>query len=280
MTSLEICVDSLESAVAAEAGGAQRVELCSSLIEGGLTPSLGLIRAVRSRVRLGVYVMIRPRGGDFLYSEEELSVMRDDIALAAQAGADGVVFGLLTAQGDVDVERTRGLVELARPLEVTFHRAVDVSRDIERAFQDVMRTGADRVLTSGGESTAVEGGFRLREFVQAANSRIRVMAGGGVRPENVGQIAEATGVVEFHAAMSRRIASPLQEQMRKVRLGALGVDESVRRVVTSEDVQTLLEAVRKTANAGSQREIAEQTRPEGAGTLKYARQDRSSSVLP
>lgn len=248
MTSLEICVDSLESAVASEAGGAQRVELCSALIEGGLTPSLGLIRAVRSRVRFGVHVMIRPRGGDFLYSEEELTVMRDDIALAAQAGADGVVFGVLTAQGDVDVERTRELVELARPMEVTFHRAIDVSRDIERAFHDVMCAGADRVLTSGGEPTAVKGRFRLREFVQAANGRIRVMAGGGVRPENVGKIAETAGSVEFHTGFCRRIVTPFQQQARKVHLGNPGVDESGRRVVIIEDVQMLQEAIRKASH--------------------------------
>src|SRR5580693_10234821 len=195
MMQLEICVDSVESAVAAELGGAQRVELCSALSEGGLTPSLGLIRAVRSRVGIGVYVMIRPRGGDFLYSDEEFSIMREDVAYAAEAGANGAVFGLLTADGNVDGERTAELVEAAQSasMEVTFHRAIDMARDLESSLEDVVRTGAHRVLTSGGAQTAVLGSERVRGLMQAAKNRIGIMVCGNVRSENVQQIAQATG---------------------------------------------------------------------------------------
>jgi copper homeostasis protein len=240
---LEICVDSLDSAVAAESGGAHRVELCSALREGGLTPSLGLIRGVRSRLGIGIHVMIRPRAGDFFYTGDELAVMREDIALAAQAGADGVVFGLLTEDGEVDLERTRALVGLARPMEVTFHRAIDKARNVQSAMEDVVRAGADRVLTSGGEATAVLGRERLRDLVLAADGRIRIMAGGGVRAENVQEIMQATGVVEFHAALRSIVPSPVKNQVHTVHLGDAGVDDYVRNVVRSGDVRILREAM-------------------------------------
>jgi copper homeostasis protein len=243
MTVLEICVDSVESAIAAERGGAQRVELCSDLTEGGLTPSLGLIRTVRSRIGIGVHVMIRPRAGDFLYSEDDFAVMRDDISAAAKAGADGVVLGLLTADGDVDVERTKELVKLARPMEVTFHRAIDMARDVEDALEEVIETGADRILTSGAEPTAMQGRHRIRELVRASKGRVGVMVGSGIRAENVQEIAETTGAVEFHAALRRAVPSPIRHQRRKVHLGDPGVDDYARRVVRTADVRSLQAAI-------------------------------------
>jgi copper homeostasis protein len=243
MAVLEICVDSLESAMAAEAGGAKRIELCNSLTEGGLTPSLGLLRAVRSNLKIGIHVMIRPRAGDFLYSEGELNVMRHDIQIAAQNGADGVALGLLTADGDVDVERTRALIDLANPLEVTFHRAIDLARDMDEALEDVILAGADRILTSGAEPTAMQGRFRIGNMVQAAKGRIAIMAGGGVRAENVEEIARATRAKDFHAALRRQVPSPMRHQRRKVHLGAPGLDETVRYTVRKADVETLHRAM-------------------------------------
>jgi len=243
MMDLEICVDSVESAVAAEMGGAQRVELCSALSEGGLTPSRGLIRAVRSHVSIGVYVMIRPRGGDFFYSQDECNVMRDDIACAAEAEANGVVLGLLTAGGEVDVERTSELVALAHPMEVTFHRAFDMARDLEAALEAVAATGATRILTSGAAQSAMLGSKRVAGLVQAAAGRVRVMAGGKVRAENVRQIAQATGAQEFHASLSTAVASPVTHRNRSLHLGAAGRDEYARHVVLARDVRKLRQAI-------------------------------------
>jgi len=257
MTELEICVDSVESSVAAEAGGAQRVELCSALHEGGLTPSLGMIRAVRGSIRIGLHVMIRPRGGDFVYSHQELAIMRDDIALAAAAGADGVVFGLLDEDSDVDGQRTRSLVELSRPMQVTFHRAFDMTRDPMAALEAVIQTGADRILTSGAQADAMLGRTRLRALVRAAGNRIHVMAGGSIRPENVQQIAYDTGVLEIHSGLRRAIPSSVRHRVHGVHLGDKGVDDYARSVVQVNDVRRLREEMDAIASepapAGAQR---------------------------
>lgn len=243
MAVLEICVESLASAIAAEIGGAHRIELCSALAEGGITPSLGLLRAVRTRVAIGIHVMIRPRSGDFLYSEDEVAIMRTDIKLAADAGANGVVLGLLTESGHVDVERTRSLVEVARPMEVTFHRAIDLTRDPEEALEDIISAGADRVLTSGAEPTALLGRQQIGALVRAGFGRIKVMAGGGVRAANVQQIAQGSGVLEFHASLRRSSPSPVRRRIRTVHLGDPMFDDYARYRVYSEDVRLLRDAV-------------------------------------
>ena len=154
---IEICVDSVEGAIAAERGGADRVELCDNLLEGGTTPSAGCIKLARARIRIGLQVIIRPRGGDFLYTPTEFEVITEDVCTAKSLGADGIVIGCLTAAGDIDLERTRALIALARPLNVTFHRAFDMCRDPKRALEELIELGVDRVLTSGQESTCLEG---------------------------------------------------------------------------------------------------------------------------
>jgi copper homeostasis protein len=240
---LEICLDSVESAIAAQDGGAQRVELCSALSEAGLTPSIGLIRAVRKAIHIGLHVMIRPRGGDFLYSDHELDVMREDILRAAECGADGVVFGLLTPDGDVDLARTRELVELARPMEVTFHRAIDMARDSVSALQDVIQSGAVRILTSGGAQSALQGASRIEEMVRAAGDSIHIMVCGGVRAETVQEIVANTGASQFHAAVRQETGSKMTYRPEHLHLGTTAFEDYSRKVVMSEDVKRLRSAL-------------------------------------
>lgn len=206
---VEACVDSVESAQAAERGGARRVELCANLLEGGTTPSTATIELCRERLEIPVFVIIRPRGGDFLYSDTEIEVMRRDIAGAARAGAAGVVVGVLRRDGSVDAERMRPLVEAARPLAVTFHRAFDVTRDADEALDALLALGVDRVLTSGRAVTAEAGIPVIARLVERSAGRLVVLAGGGVREHNVERIVRETGVREVHV----RDRSPRQSSM-------------------------------------------------------------------
>ena len=202
---VEISVDSLAKSLAAERGGAHRIELCSELAHGGLTPVPELLHSVRELVRLPIFAMIRPRGGDFVYSDREYAEMQREIETARRLGADGLVLGILQRDGRVDVRRTRQLVELARPLPVTFHRAIDVAAEIYEALADVMQTGAVRVLTSGGAPRAPEGAACLATLVKAASGRIVIMPGSGITSSNASQIAKSTGAREFHAGLSSTV---------------------------------------------------------------------------
>lgn len=237
--SIEVCVDSVASAVAAQRGGAARVELCSALLEGGVTPSGGLIELVRAGTSIGLQVMIRPRGGDFCYTGEEFETMRRDISVAKGLGVDGIVLGILSANGHVDVERTRELIELARPMKVTFHRAFDMSTDFFRALEDVCSTGADRLLTSGGESTAEQGAPVIERLVKAASGRIAIMACGGIAEHNAANIIKQTGVREIHVGLRRPAASPMHYQNPRISMGTMPDREYERFQVLEEDVMNL-----------------------------------------
>src|ERR1700722_11437580 len=198
---LEICVESVDHAVAAERGGAHRIELCTDLASGGITPSAELMRTVRRQVRIPIHVLIRPRAGDFCYSGSELEIMRNDIRAAKQLGMDGVVLGILQKNGRVDVERTKALVKLAHPLPVTFHRAFDASHNLETSLEDVIQTGAPRILTSGGEASAMDALSTLARLVQLSRGRILVMPCGGIIADNVVRIARTTLAQEFHTSV-------------------------------------------------------------------------------
>jgi copper homeostasis protein len=215
---IEVCVDSVESAMAAERGGADRVELCDNLLEGGTTPSAGAIEVARRNLGIKLHVIIRPRGGDFCYSEVELAIMQHDIAAAKQLGADGVVIGILTPDGDIDIERTRTLIELARPLSVTFHRAFDMARDPYQALEDLIALGVERVLTSGQEPSVIEGLDLIAELARRAGDRVIIMPGGGTE-RNIKKVVARSGVREVHVVGTTSVESPMRFRNQRVFMG-------------------------------------------------------------
>ena len=237
---LEVCIDSVGSALAAERGGAHRVELCDNLIEGGTTPSMGMIRAVARHTRLDVMVMIRPRGGDFLYDDLEFETMAEDIRAVRALGIRGIVLGLLTADGHIDTGRTAQLVELARPMEVTFHRAFDMTADPLRALDDLMAIGVDRILTSGQEATAYEGRELIATLIQRVGDHLSIMPGGGVNERNIGPLIAATGLRECHVSARHTVPSSMTFVNPRVYMGVPGLPEYERKVTAEKRVRDLL----------------------------------------
>ena len=217
---MEVCIDSVESAVNAEAGGASRLELCSDLAEGGITPSLGLLRMVKKRVAIPVHAMLRPRGGDFHYTASELAVMEEDMLIMKENGADGVVFGLLRADGTVDEDNCAALLRLARPMSTTFHRAFDMVKDPHRELEVLIRLGFDRILTSGCDSTALEGLPVIKQLMDQAGGRITVVPGGGITERNLERILTGTGAKEFHCSARSSKSSLMQYRNTLVTMGA------------------------------------------------------------
>lgn len=236
----ELCSYSVEACHVAARLGVNRVELCASPAEGGVTPSLASIEQACSVTGIDVSVMIRPRGGDFLYTDEEFQTMLRDIAHARRAGATGVVFGILTADGKVDMARTRALVEAAEGMESTFHRAVDMTADYEQAIRDIISTGCTRILTSGGYDKATEGIDHIRQAVTIANGRIEIMAGSGVTAACAEQIA-ATGVDALHFSAKKIVPGAMQYRNPRISMGGTAaVDEFALRIVDEEEVKAIL----------------------------------------
>lgn len=218
------------------------MELCRSLIEGGITPGAGLVALTRTNISIGLHVIIRPRGGDFCYTSDEFDTMQQNVLTAKELGADGVVFGILRSDGTVDVQRTRQLVDIANPLRVTYHRAFDMASDLLRSLEDVIQTGAERILTSGGAQTAVAGTPTLRQLVEAASGRIIIMAAGGINPQNVQAIVRETGVKEIHASLRSTVDSAMQSMNKNISLGSLQDHEYRRFMVLEDQVRQLLRA--------------------------------------
>ena len=242
---VEICVDSATGAFAAERGGADRVELCDNLLEGGTTPSAGCIKVARRGLKIGLQVIVRPRGGDFLYNNDELEVMREDIRMAKDLGADGVVVGCLTAEGDIDRARTEALIRLARPLNVTFHRAFDMCRDSQQGLEDLITLGVDRVLTSGQEASCPEGLDVIAALQTQAAGRIIVMPGGGLTPRNIKKLVLATGVSEVHLSARQTVESAMNYRNCRVFMGGtLRPPEFSWKTTDAASVRTVIDALR------------------------------------
>lgn len=218
---IEICLESVESVIAAEKGGADRVELCSDLFEGGLTPTIGTVKTALKKSNIKINAMIRPRGGDFCYSDEEFEVMKEDIKAFKETGINGIVFGILTPEGDVDVKRSKEIIELARPLAVTFHRAFDMTRDPYKSLEELIELGVDRVLTSGQEATVPEGADLLEELVQIAGDRIIVMPGCGITERNFPKLRDKIKAKEYHIYLPYETTSKMKFHPEHIYMGGL-----------------------------------------------------------
>ena len=240
----ELCAYSVDACRVAQRLGVNRVELCASPAEGGVTPSLATIERVAQIENLDLSVMIRPRGGDFLYSDDEFQTMLLDIDRALSAGAAGVVFGILTADGRVDVERTRMLVEAARGMETTFHRAVDMTEDYERAIEDVIAAGCTRILTSGGYDKAIDGIDNIRRAVELSRGKIEIMAGSGVVAANARALKDV-GVDALHFSAKRMVRGAMEYRNPRISMGgSAAVDEYALRVVDEDEVNEILNLIK------------------------------------
>jgi copper homeostasis protein len=218
---IEICLESVQSILEAVKGGADRVEFCSDLFEGGLTPTLGSFKTARKYTGIPINVMIRPRGGDFCYSDLEFETMLEDVALFKEAGANAIVFGILTSDGEIDMLRSRQLIEAARPLDVTFHRAFDMARDAFRSLENLIELGVERVLTSGMEPTVPEGADMLAQMVEFAKDRIIIMPGCGITERNFAKMHKIIQAKEYHVFLPSEIPSAMQYHPEHIYMGGV-----------------------------------------------------------
>lgn len=246
---IEVCANSIASALAGERGGAARVELCAALIEGGITPSPAVIEMAREKLRIELNVLIRPRGGDFCYDETEFTLMLRDIAFCKRTGVDGVAIGMLHPDGNVDLERMRDLIAAARPMSVTFHRAFDMAVDPFRALDDVLSLGTDRLLTSGQRGSALQGKELIAELVRRAGDRLVIMPGAGINEGNIRELIPATGAREYHLSGQKKINSRMEYRNPHVFMGVPGLPEYEIGVTDEERIRRVVQAAQTSSNA-------------------------------
>ena len=243
---LEICANSVKSCIEAQKGGAYRVELCAGIPEGGTTPSYGDIVLARELLKIKLNVIIRPRGGDFLYNDLEHKIMLKDIENAGRLGVDGVVIGCLNPEGDIDMKRNKELIDAAGDMSITFHRAFDMCRDPYDALEKIIELGCDRILTSGQQPKAVEGINLLKELVERAGDRIIIMPGSGVNADNILHLARETGAIEFHLSARETIESGMLYRNPNLKMGgtSIVINEFEELVTSSEKVRNTIQALK------------------------------------
>jgi len=240
----EACVDSVESSLNAQHGGADRIELCADLLEGGITPSYAMLKLVLEKLKIPVNVLVRPRGGDFLYTDYEFEVMKRDVEFCKQSGVNGVVIGILNDDGTIDKTRTQELMEAARPMSVTFHRAFDMTRDPIEALNTLIELGVERLLTSGLEADVYKGISTLKKMVEYADNRIVIMPGGGVTEINIKEVVERTGVNEIHASARERVRSKMKYVNQKTSMGdSKSMEEYDLMITSTERIRAMINAI-------------------------------------
>jgi copper homeostasis protein len=239
----EVCVYNYQSAFNAQVAGADRIELCDNMYEGGTTPSYGMITTVSSVLKIDINVMIRPRGGDFCYDDIEYEIMMEDIRKCKELNVNGVVFGILKPDGNIDIEKTSQLCMLAKPMSVTFHRAFDMTIDLMRSLDELTGIGIDRVLTSGGSNTAIEGIAAIRRFVDKSQNRIIIMPGSGINAENIKQISEMTGANEFHMSGKMPVNSIMYYRKNGISMG--GIKEIDEYQLMISDIDKIKETIQQ-----------------------------------
>jgi copper homeostasis protein len=237
---IEACVNSAVSAMEAQHGGAHRVELCENLHDGGTTPGTGAIVFARKHLDISLFVMIRPRGGDFLYSRDEFEIMQEDITTAKNLGADGVVFGILRPDGTIDMDRMQELAHLARPMGITCHRAFDMTADPFRAMDDLISLGIDRILTSGQQPTAPAGAGLIRELIIKSAGRIIIMPGSGIRKHNIVPLIRDTGATEIHVHPEKMVPSEMKFRNASVYMGKKDIPEYEHAVTDREELMKII----------------------------------------
>lgn len=244
---LEVCANSVESALAAEKGGADRVELCDNIPEGGTTPSYGAIAFARKCLSIDLHIIIRPRGGDFLYNSQELEIIKTDIIECKKIGVDGVVFGMLTTEGNIDKPICRQLVELAYPMKVTFHRAYDMVSDPFQSLDDLISIGFDILLTSGLQNKAIDGVKLIKELVKRANEKIIIMPGSGINEENILDIAKSTNAKNFHVSVRKNTVSKMIFRNENIKMGGIQNISEFEKSITDENrvktIKNLLKSI-------------------------------------